>query len=121
MSPAAGRTTGRCAAATGCQPLRHPTPGRCAAGLAGPGRGQRPGRPGAGVRLAAVETVDPSGNLIRYRYERDPADPAGYDQLYLAEISYADYGDPANPSFLVRVAFAYEHAPGRVLRPSRRV
>jgi RHS repeat-associated protein len=57
-----------------------------------------------------AETVDPFGNLIRYRYERDPA-PAGYDQLYLAEISYADYGDPANPSFLVRVAFAYEQRP----------
>lgn len=78
-----------------------------------------------------TRTVDPFGNRIEYRYERDKS-PAGslrrWDQLYLAEIRYADYGDPAAPSFLVTVRFVYEdrpdpfsdHRPGFEVRTTRR-
>ncbi len=37
--------------------------------------------------------------------------PHHWDQLYLSEIRYADYGDQANPQFLVRVKFDYENRP----------
>ncbi|MDT4331860.1 SpvB/TcaC N-terminal domain-containing protein [Methylomonas sp. MED-D] len=60
------------------------------------------------------QTVDPFGNRIDYVYERDHQ-PEGatrrWDQLYLSELRYADYGDPANPHFLVRVRFVYADRP----------
>jgi RHS repeat-associated protein len=59
-------------------------------------------------------TVDVFGNRIDYLYERDAQQTDGphrWDQLYLAEVRYADYGDPAKPQFLVRVKFVYEQRP----------
>ncbi len=61
-----------------------------------------------------TETRDPFGNVIQYGYQRaQPASgaPVRGDQLYLSEVRYADYGDPANPSFLIRVRFAYDERP----------
>jgi RHS repeat-associated protein len=56
-----------------------------------------------------TETVDPLGNLIRYEYLRD-AGPT-WDQPLISRISYADYGDRTDPSFLVTVEFAYSSRP----------
>lgn len=59
-------------------------------------------------------TTDQFGNRIDYLYERDAQQvdgPHHWDQLYLSEIRYADYGDQANPQFLVRVKFDYENRP----------
>ena len=59
-------------------------------------------------------TTDVFGNRIDYLYQRDPIhtdDPHRWDQLYLSEIRYVDYGDPANPKFLVRVQFIYGERP----------
>lgn len=67
-------------------------------------------------------TLDPFGNRIKYRYNRDlPSDlpsedrpendPHYWDQLYLSEIQYGDYGDREEPQFLVRVQFEYEDRP----------
>jgi len=61
-----------------------------------------------------TRTTDPFGNRIDYLYERDDQQvdgPHRWDQLYLSEIRYADYGDPANPQFLVRLKFVYETRP----------
>lgn len=61
-----------------------------------------------------ARTIDPFGNRIDYVYERDFVQTDGphhWDQLYLSEIRYADYGDPANPKFLVTVKFIYEPRP----------
>ncbi len=59
-------------------------------------------------------STDVFGNRIDYVYERDVLQndgPHNWDQLYLSEIRYADYGDPANPQFLIRVKFVYEQRP----------
>jgi hypothetical protein len=61
-----------------------------------------------------LTTTDPFGNRIEYLYERgaNPLDgPHRWDQLYLSEIRYVDYGDRAAPQFLVFVRFAYESRP----------
>lgn len=61
-----------------------------------------------------TRTTDPFGNRIDYLYERDAVQTDGphqWDQLYLSEIRYADYGDRTNPKFLVRVKFTYENRP----------
>ena len=61
-----------------------------------------------------TKTVDPFGNLIQYVYQRDATrtdGPHQWDQLYLAEIRYGDYGDPGAPQFLVSVRLAYEQRP----------
>jgi RHS repeat-associated protein len=61
-----------------------------------------------------TRTTDPFGNRIDYVYERDGVQTDGFhrwDQLYLSEIRYVDYGDSANPKFLVRVKFIYETRP----------
>ena len=60
-----------------------------------------------------TQTRDPFGNLIVYDYERDSgkAGPRHWDQLYLKQIRYADYGDPAQPQFLASVTFEYEDRP----------
>ncbi len=60
------------------------------------------------------EVRDPFDNLIEYAYIRDEVredGPHKWDQSYLSEIRYVDYGDPANPSFLVHVKFYYEPRP----------
>ncbi|MFI7426464.1 SpvB/TcaC N-terminal domain-containing protein [Micromonospora sp. NPDC049836] len=58
-------------------------------------------------------TVDPLGNQVRYTYLRDRGETDGHrwDQPLLSRIEYADYGDPAQPSFLVAVQFEYEPRP----------
>ena len=63
-----------------------------------------PDHPDRVLAWLLTETVDTFGNRIAYSYEPDPADPAGA-QRYLTQIGYADYGDPANPAFLVQVRF----------------
>ncbi|MGQ9869919.1 SpvB/TcaC N-terminal domain-containing protein [Leptodesmis sp.] len=57
-----------------------------------------------------TQTRDPFGNLIVYDYERDTGThgPHHWDQLYLKQIRYADYGDRNKPEFLVSVTFKYE-------------
>jgi hypothetical protein len=75
-----------------------------------------------------TETVDPLGNRISYTYQPDPA---GTAQRYLSEVSYADYGDPANPQYLVTVKIILDaqprpdpfsdHRPGFELRTTHRV
>ncbi len=68
--------------------------------------------PGPGQIFAwrITETADPCGNLIRYTYLRDHGDEPGHvwDQPLLARIDYADYGNRADPSFLVGVELIYE-------------
>lgn len=59
-------------------------------------------------------TTDTFGNRIDYAYERDAVQADGphhWDQLYLSDIRYADYGVPTNPQFLVTVNFIYEQRP----------
>ncbi|MGZ4997479.1 MAG: SpvB/TcaC N-terminal domain-containing protein [Methylobacter sp.] len=61
-----------------------------------------------------TSTTDPFGNRIEYLYDRDPSPndgPHHWDQRYLSEIRYVDYGDPAQPQFLVTVRFVYEDRP----------
>ena len=72
-----------------------------------------PANPGRVFGWLATETRDPLGNLIRYEYLRDHGHEPGHtwDQPLLSRISYADYGDPAAPSFLVQVDFEYEPRP----------
>lgn len=59
------------------------------------------------------KTVDLFGNVIEYKYERDlqQTEERHWNQLYLSEIRYADYGNMVNPSFLVTVNFLYEDRP----------
>jgi RHS repeat-associated protein len=76
---------------------------------------------GSNPRLFAwrlTRTTDPFGNRIEYVYKRDSLreEPSPHthhwDQLYLAEIWYVDYGDdPDTPQFLVKVKFDYEPRP----------
>ncbi len=58
-------------------------------------------------------TIDPFGNQIIYEYERDLGQegPHQWNQLYLKRIKYADFGNRANPEFLVSVSFEYEERP----------
>jgi RHS repeat-associated protein len=60
-----------------------------------------------------TSSQDPLGNLIRYEYLRDQGESRSHrwDQPLLSRISYADYGDRADPSFLVAVEFDYEPRP----------
>ena len=61
-----------------------------------------------------TRTRDPFGNIIEYIYQRDAVrtdGPHQWDQVYLSEIRYADYGDPNAPQFLVSVRFTYEQRP----------
>jgi RHS repeat-associated protein len=61
-----------------------------------------------------TRTEDPFLNRIQYKYLRDAAEegPHHWDQLYLSEIRYVDYGDDRdNPQFLVKVEFVYEQRP----------
>jgi hypothetical protein len=57
-----------------------------------------------------TRTTDTFGNRIEYGYEREPVrrdGPHHWDQVYLAEIRYIDYGDQA-PQFLATVRFVYD-------------
>ncbi|GIG69236.1 SpvB/TcaC N-terminal domain-containing protein [Phytomonospora endophytica] len=60
-----------------------------------------------------TETTDSLGNLIRYTYLRDQGSDAEHtwDRPVLHRVEYADYGDRADPSFLVRVEFDHEDRP----------
>ncbi|MCI4348272.1 MAG: FG-GAP-like repeat-containing protein, partial [Thermoplasmata archaeon] len=61
-----------------------------------------------------TETTDPFGNRIVYAYEREPVrvdGPHMWDQCYLSEIRYGDFGPAANPQFLVTIHFTYEDRP----------
>jgi RHS repeat-associated protein len=63
-----------------------------------------------------TETKDPFGNTIKYIYERDAVQVEGshqWDQQYLSEIHYVDYGDPASPDYLFAVKFNYEERPDK--------
>lgn len=64
-------------------------------------------------------TVDPFGNRIEYAYTRDrgTADGRSWDQVYLSEIRYADYGHPAAPQFLLKVKFTYDGPVWRLGQP----
>jgi RHS repeat-associated protein len=61
-----------------------------------------------------TRTVDPFGNRIEYLYERDRANSDGphrWDQLYLSQVRYGDFGDPADSRFLITVDFSYDDRP----------
>ena len=72
-----------------------------------------PARPAHVFAWRISQTADPLGNLIRYEYLRDRGEERGHiwDQPLVSRIAYADYGDRADPSFLVRVEFEYEPRP----------
>ncbi|HET8846113.1 MAG TPA: SpvB/TcaC N-terminal domain-containing protein, partial [Ktedonobacteraceae bacterium] len=58
-------------------------------------------------------TIDPFGNRIEYLYEREVSQSVGphsWEQTYLSEIRYIDYGENNNASmqFLVSVTFDYD-------------
>ena len=58
-----------------------------------------------------TKTQDTFGNQILYTYLRDSDD--NYDQLYLHEIRYLNYGDSnnKNPDFLLTIRFNYDDLP----------
>jgi RHS repeat-associated protein len=60
-----------------------------------------------------TESADPLGNAIRYTYVADQGDTPEHrwNQPLLSRVSYVDYGDPANPSFLVTVDLVYSPRP----------
>jgi RHS repeat-associated protein len=61
-----------------------------------------------------TRTTDPFGNRIEYVYKRDARHTDGphhWDQVYLSEIRYVDYGPVAAHTFLVTVRFIYEQRP----------
>lgn len=63
-----------------------------------------------------TKTQDPFGNNIVFSYQRDEAGrqkdkERSWDQIYLHQIHYVDYGDTANPDYLIRVEFEYEDRP----------
>ncbi|MDH6222813.1 SpvB/TcaC N-terminal domain-containing protein [Streptomyces pseudovenezuelae] len=69
--------------------------------------------PGHVFAWRITEATDPLGNLVRYSYLRDRGQEPGHtwDRPLLARISYADYGDRADPAFLVTVDFDYSTRP----------
>jgi len=54
--------------------------------------------------------LDPFGNRIEYLYDADVGNAEGHRwrQPLLAQIRYGDFGDPANPSFLITATLQYE-------------
>jgi RHS repeat-associated protein len=59
-------------------------------------------------------TTDPFGNRIEYLHARDQVredGPHSWDQLYLSEIRYVDYGQRASPSFLISARFRFASRP----------
>jgi RHS repeat-associated protein len=93
-----------------------PRPPKAEAGWRDPAVVSAPAASGPGNRTFAwriTKTVDAFGNLVRFTYVRDRGDARGHawDQPLLSRIEYADYGDRADPSFLVAVDFAYVPRP----------
>jgi RHS repeat-associated protein len=72
-----------------------------------------PASPGHIFAWKLIETVDPHGNRIEYRYRRDRQANGSrqWDQLYLDEIAYADFEEGGETKFLVTVRFLYEERP----------
>jgi RHS repeat-associated protein len=72
-----------------------------------------PGDPGRIFAWRITQTRDLLGNQVRYEYLADSGHepPHRWNQPLLWRIGYADYGDPAAPSFLVSVEFEYEPRP----------
>jgi RHS repeat-associated protein len=73
-----------------------------------------PRHPARAFSWKLTETSDPFRNRISYDYTtRDAGSGDGHDwdQPLLTQIRYADYGDPANPSYIVVVRFEYEDRP----------
>jgi RHS repeat-associated protein len=71
-------------------------------------------RPGGGIFAWRItETTDLLGNVIRYTYRRDSGTGRGHtwDQPLISRIEYADYGDRADPSFLIAIDFEYDERP----------
>ncbi len=64
-----------------------------------------------------IRTTDTFGNRIDYIYEHDAVQtdgPHDWDQIYLSEIRYIDYGNNRNnPQFLVKIKFFYEERPDK--------
>src|SRR6266516_2393564 len=60
-----------------------------------------------------TSTVDPFANRIEYAYEREIERDGNHywEQCYLQEVRYADYGADPDRKFLVTVAFTYEDRP----------
>ena len=71
----------------------------------------RPGRIADIFEWHLTLTLDPFGNRIEYLYEKDVGETDGHKwkQPLLAQIRYGDYGDRANPQFLVTATFQYEN------------
>jgi hypothetical protein len=90
-----------------------PRPAGAGPGWADPATVREPGRDDRVFAWRMTRTVDPFGNQVRYAYLRDRRQEPGHrwDVPLLSRISYADYGDPANPSFLVTVELDYEARP----------
>lgn len=83
-------------------------------GTAGPAVIADPASPERIFAWKLTSTTDPFGNRTEYSYERDPVridGPHRWDQLYLSQIRYVDYGDPASPSYLVSARFTYATRP----------
>jgi RHS repeat-associated protein len=70
----------------------------------------RPGRAADIFEWRLTLTLDPFGNRIEYLYDSDAGEGDGHEwkQPLLAVIRYGDYGDRANPAFLVTATFQYE-------------
>ncbi len=94
---------------------RYGTPGSADAGAGwrDPAVLADPAGPGRIFGWRITQTQDPLGNLVRYDYlpDRGTEGTHAWDHPLLARISYADYGDRGNPSFLVTVDFEYEPRP----------
>ncbi|MGI5461011.1 SpvB/TcaC N-terminal domain-containing protein [Streptomyces sp. CA-249302] len=90
-----------------------PRPADAPDGWRDPAAVAAPGTPGHVFGWRITETTDALGNLVRYSYRRDLGQEPGrvWDQPLLARIDYADYGDRADPAFLVTVDFDYSQRP----------
>jgi RHS repeat-associated protein len=72
-----------------------------------------PADPGRIFGWRITGTRDLLGNQVRYEYLADAGEqgPHRWSHPLLSRISYADYGDPGAPSFLVTADFEYEARP----------
>ena len=78
-----------------------------------------PDRPEAIFSWKLTSTTDSFGNRIEYSYTRDSGSvgPHHWNQLYLSEVRYGDYGDATDPQFLVKIKFTYDGVVWRAGRP----
>ncbi|WP_405969330.1 FG-GAP-like repeat-containing protein [Streptomyces sp. NBC_00988] len=90
-----------------------PRPAGADAGWRDPAVTADPADPGRVFGWRVTLTQDALGNLIRYEYLPDRGQELGHrwDHPLIARISYGDYGDRADPSFLIEVDFGYEPRP----------